>query len=674
MIPRYLARELAAMSKPSLWAIPDGPVEVVFDPLPDGTEQVLVTDSRPTIFSAYMWRLYVEYPLTPTKISHHLGTARLTNNSHMKLLNAVMWDCHDAYNAEVDLEEICKMNYEMTNAYYNDFTTQLEHEVSTISILDLIEVVNQPQIAEAIAAITGSPASIGHAHTVAETVLNDSSTLPHNPISASVRSNLVSMAQVKQCLIARGAVTEIDSRYFAEAIPSSFLSGMTTMIESMMESRSSTKAAAYKEKPIKDSEYFNRRLQLLAATVQQVEYVCNSTTENAGHTTVLPGDCGSTRYVRWTVKARDLESLNGKYYMSDRGLALVGPHSRELIGTTIQMRSPLRCMHESPQAVCAVCYGDLALSLPRGTNIGHVASVEYGEGVTQKMLSIKHVDFASGIRKVILGPYEREFLAPGHVLGGIRLLPKHNDAKILLSVAPADAEQLSELQFVKEDVTELPVGRVSEISEFYMTLIKPDGGKETVSLNVESGGSRAHFTHAMLAHIQQHGYSLSDTGRYLISLDGFDREQSIFELPNRDENILDYLDSVIQFISSTDEKNTSAPEGRRRMLKHCRSVEEALLSFHELTSAKMAINVVHLEILIYATLIRSGKERDYRLPQVGNALQFGRLLRILENRSLGAALAFEKHSNLMTEPTTYTNKLRTDHPLDDLVVPRGAVH
>lgn len=670
MTLRLSARELAAMDKPTLWAIQDGPLEVEFDPLPDGTPQILLTDSRPTIFSAYMWQLYVEYPRTPTRIAHHLGWERITNKSHMKLMNAVMWDCYDAYQGEVDMEDICRLLYGMTNAYYNDFTTKLEAEVSTISIEELFDAVEEPRVAEAIAGITGSPATIDHAYSVAMEVWEDPEAIPTNPISASLRSKLVSPSQVKQCLVARGRVTDIDSHFFNEAIPDSFLSGMNALFESMIESRSSTKAAAYKEKPIQDSEYFNRRLQLLAATVEEVKYVVDQA--GTSPLQIEPGDCGSQRYVRWTVKAKDLEALDGKYYKTEEGLKLITAKSRDLIGKTILFRSPLLCNHPTPQSVCATCYGDLAFSLPRGTNIGHVAAVEYGERVTQQMLGIKHVDFATGMRRIILGPYEKEFLEPASDSRGLKLLNKYKNFGITISIAPGDADQLNEINFVK-DVTTLPVGRISEVSEILMTLTDAKGERETVSLNVEVSGKKAHLTHALLAHIQLHGYTLSDSGRYVIDLVGFDREQALFEVPNRDENILDYLNSIIQFISSTDEKSSSQEEAAsRRMLKGCHSIEEALIAFHDLTSAKMLVNIVHLEILVYATTVRSLTARDYRLPYPDNALVFGQLSRIIGSRSLAAAMAFEKHSSLLLDPATYTNRTRPEHPLDDLLVPRKA--
>lgn len=688
MIARYNARELAAVSKDALWDLPDDPVvEVVFDPLPDGAPQILLTDIRTTRFSAYFWELYNEHPKTPAKISHHIDKVRINPTMHLTLLNRVLWDCHDAYHGEVNMEELERRLYEAFNAYYNDYSTRLEHEVTTFSIDDFLEVLEEPRIALAIENITGSPASIEHAYRVADEVIKgDYTALATNPIAQAVRSDLIKMNQVKQTLIARGRVTDIDSHFFPEAIPSSFFSGMNSMLESMMESRSSTKAMAYKEKPIQDSEYFNRKLQLMGATVQEIDYACRDMGSEAPGSLVA-GDCGSQRFIRWVVKPKDVEALDGKYYLTDEDwtsghwgheyLKTVTLSNREaLAGKVIHFRSPLLCNHPTPQSVCATCYGELALSIPRHTNIGHVAAVEYGERVTQNMLGIKHVDFATGLMRIILGSYERAYLEPASDSRGICLVPRLSPYKLWISIAPTEASQLTEINFV-EDVTMLPVGRISDISEMLLTSEDKNGERETVALNVEVSGKKAHLSHALLAHIQRNAYELSDSGRYVIDLQGFDREQTILEIPNRDENILDYLNSIIQFISSSDDAKDKSDvrgpdgrqEGRRKMLKRCRTPEEALVTFHELTSAKMLVNMVHLEILVFSTMARSIKDRDYRLPYPGNALQFGQLSRVIAGRSMSEAMAFEKHSATMNDPATYINKNRPHHPLDDLLVP-----
>jgi len=680
MTLRYLARDLADMAvndPETLWALPDGMIEVEFDPV-NGKPTVLTSTVRLTIFSAMMWRLYVEYPKTPARIEHHIRDDRYTNKTHMTLLNRVLWDCYDAYEGEVDVEYLELLAYESYNAWYNRIvaTPRIEVEVSTISIEDLIDVVEEPRIAAAIQRIddmNGSPMAISEAERVAEEVLKDRDCLIGNPVRAMINSKPGSLAQIKQCLIARGPVTDLDSRYFPEAIPSSFLSGMNSILESMQESRTTTKASAFKEKPIEDAEYFNRRLQLLAAVIEGVEYICQHTADTGIN--LLPGDCGTPHTLKWTVHPDDLKAIQGKYYYDEQGqLAVIRLNDRHLIGRTIRMRAVSMCLHEKPQSVCAVCYGDIATSLPRDTNLGQVAAVDYGEGVTQSMLAIKHVDVSSGGNTIVLSPFEAEFLEVMPEGRQLRFKPAYKKRLVSLSISPEAAQNLTELQF-EEDITRIPVSRITELTDFFLTSKDRNGDLETNALKVDMGGKSSHFSHAFLKYIKTYGYTLSDTGRYIVTLDQFDIREPLLDVPHKDENILDYLNSIIQFISSSAEsiKRASA-DGSKKMLRFAQTVEEALMAFLELSSVKLNVNLVHLEVIIYACMVRSLEQRDYRLPLPGNALQFGQLAHLIGSRSLSAALAFEKNSALLLDPATYINHYRIDHPLDDLVVPRNSMN
>ena len=66
-LPRYSARELAAMPEDQRWAMPSGEHNVVFD---DG--EVLSTREA-TIYSSYMWGFYNHCPNMPALMHHHLG-------------------------------------------------------------------------------------------------------------------------------------------------------------------------------------------------------------------------------------------------------------------------------------------------------------------------------------------------------------------------------------------------------------------------------------------------------------------------------------------------------------------------------------------------------------------------------------------------------------------------
>lgn len=91
------------------------------------------------------------------------------------------------------------------------------------------------------------------------------------------------------------------------------------------------------------------------------------------------------------------------------------------------------------------------------------------------------------------------------------------------------------------------------------------------------------------------------------------------------------------------------------------------MKLYELVSSRLKFNIVHMECLVKACMVRSISHMDYRIPIAGNATEFGRYGKIMEMRSLGAAMAFEFHSKILLSPYAFVVTKRPDHPLDALI-------
>lgn len=672
--PRYLARDLAKMSDEALVALPGGPMDVVFDDDAQGHPVILETTSRATIFSALLWEIYTRYPKTPAKPSHHIQKANLTPTTHLDILNKIFWDCVDAYPPQaVDMEELAAICYRCYNRYFNFSVYRLDQEASSVSIEDFIEVVEHPPIKAAIEAIdvaNGSNSAIRAAYVVASKALVEDKALYYNAVASRMRSEAVNTEQVMQMLIGQGIPTDIDSQYFREAIPSSYLWGANSLYEILTGSRKMAKAECYKEKPIESSEYFNRKLQLMCDVLAKIDRIA---TKGGKTPQIVKGDCHTTRTLHWAVKAKDLKALAGKYYVdkaSPTGYSIINAHDAALVGKTIEVRSILLCEEEANDCVCEVCYGQLAKSLPEGTNIGHMAAVCYGERVTQQMLGIKHVDHGKLDKPIALGAMEREWLEPVPKTRTLRFTKKAKKYRVTLSMKAEDVESIAELQFVKK-VDELPVSRISEIEDFFLSTEDEQGERTTAAMTIGGTGEKAHFTHDFLRFVRNKTITLSDSGRYLFDMDGFPADKPIFTVPTRDVNILDYLNSIVRYITSAD-PNTGKDEEKGKTLASASSIEEALVSLLELTQVKMLVNVVHLEVMIKSTMGRDPKHLDFRFPFPGNAMNFLSLAKAVRGRSLSAAFAFEGQPALLLDPATYLNEKRPNHPMDPFLVPPKA--
>lgn len=320
---RFHARELAALPKSKLWELPDENITVVFD---DGE---LICDPREVIYSTYMWGFYNYLPDTPALMSHFLGKRRVGTDTHLKIINQVRWDAFDAYGGNLDNVEMSRLSLQFINEAYNDLTEGTEAEVTTLSIFDILEVMCHPQIMEVNSNLRPTDKSIVHAHRTIERVLKDPKQLETNILARSVRSNLVKLGQVLQCVGPRGSVTDIDSNIFPYPTQSGFAKGLYRFYDSFIESRTAAKSLTFTEKPLQDTEYFNRRLQLLAATIRDI----------------YDGDCGTQEYLLHQMSVGDLEAFAGKYYLKDDGtLGTIYDNEecrQELAGKTVRIRSVL---------------------------------------------------------------------------------------------------------------------------------------------------------------------------------------------------------------------------------------------------------------------------------------------------------------------------------------------
>lgn len=645
---KFHARELAGMSDEQLWALDEGmppqsPMQVIFD---DG---VLDTTIRKTIYSAYMWGMYKTYSKAPALMHHHIGDMRMGMDVHLTLLNRVMWDAYDAYGGTLDVEEMCRQVYQSINRLYNVMTYNLEEYITTLSILDFVEVTEHPEIKEIIANTEPTSFSIeNYCYPAARKVLLSDPSLKHNGIAINVRSELVSMGQVLQTCVMRGAVADIDENIFKNPVMANFTGGLNLFHDSLIESRSAAKALSFTQEPLQEVEYFNRKMQLMAGVIQRLH----------------PGDCGSQHFLRWHVHSGDLQNIAGHYYLTEEGkLKPIRRNDKHLIGKTLQLRSTLLCVHPDPQGICATCMGELALSVPRGTNPGHFSATALGEQAAQRVLSTKHHDANSSATGKELSSYEQRFLRTEDDPNILKLSEQVKGLKVNLIISAKESTQLSDVTYV-ENVNDLQTGQITSLTEVRFSVIGADGVEEDSTIAVNVGSRHASLTHEALAYIKEKSWSLNALGNVVIDLSDWNNAWPLMELPLRHTNMLDSMKSIERFFraSTSTTETTTGPT-----LRDYKTMEEGVLALYQLVTSMLTVNLSHLEILMKSVMIRSEKHRDYRIPRVGNVYEVGAFDTTMENRSLSATMAFEKHRQVLTNVGTYLNKHRPDHPLDALM-------
>lgn len=640
------AREIFNLSTEEVWNLPDGPMQLEFE---DG---VVDTTARETIFSHYCAEFIRQYPKTPCLKRHHVAGTRMGKGTHLRLLGNCLWDCFDAYDKQLDMEELCRTAYEVTNRIYNDFTYKLKAYVTSLSVLDFLDVVHHPKIWEANRTVKPNQLSIEHTYTAIRKVLLDENELVGNQVAKTAKSGLVSMGQTLQCVGPRGYLTEIDGTFFKHPILTGFMEGIRTLHDSMIESRSAAKALLYAKDPVAESEYFNRKLQLGTSTLANL------------HLT----DCGTSDAIPMDVRASDLEAIQGKYYYTKEGLKRISIGDRHLIGTRINMRSVLKCRHPDPYGFCAVCFGELAYSVPRGTNIGHVSTTVLCEAISQNILSTKHLDTSATSGSLRISDYDLKYIREGSIENTIRLADRLEGHTVHMVLNATECPLLANVNYI-DDVRKLSVERVTELSEVKLIIDKGTEHELSTVVSVSKGSMKSSLTYEALKYIGEHGWTLVESQDYQIDLRYWDLEQPLFSLPMKHASMVDYMKSIESYFKSTKSGRRSNTKVKSS-LKDFETAEKALLGFYELVSEKLSVNIAHLETIVASAMVRDEKEFDHRLPKPFADGQVGPYTDNMFMRSGGSTMAFEKHVQFLYDVRSFMVKTRPDNPMDEVLCPR----
>lgn len=636
----YAIRDLVAMSEDDIWALDaqkDVPLEIKFD---DGS---LHTRPQPTIFSWYIWQLFRDYDKAPILCKHHIQNTRISDSTHLTYFTEATTTIFEAYNKNVDMDRIAKRIYQLTNQLYNAMVLRLESKVTSIDILDFIEIVDHPKIAKIIAEMKPNARDIDRAYELVKDVLMDPDELQGNSVAEPVKSKLVKDNQVMACTVAVGAKSDIDSNIFPKPIMSSYLTGITDLHDSMIESRSASRAQINTTGPVRDAEYFNRVEQLISSFVIGVETKDGKPIK----------DCGSTTYREYYLTASDFKDWVGKHYLDEttnvvKALKITDRH---LIDSVVKFRSIFDCKVNSRQRFCQTCYGDLYYNIPVGANLGHTGATATCKDVSQIIISTKHYDASAMGEEINYGDYELKYVKlgtdPNHILFNKRL---KNYTDVYVTIAVDEVKRLSEVMTANLDT--VSIRRISSVSEILVHYTTPMGTEEVAPIPVSMGTQHSSLSKSFLKYLKKHRWELSETGDYLISLDDWDYSDVAFVMPMKQMSMMDFFLTIEYILKSKVDKNAA----KRTIIpgiQHLKKIGDpwdGLLYLHDVVRQKFQINIAHLEIMVQALRVMNISDRDYRIPRGTEHGQVGNFKEVIGNRSLGVRLAHEHIQSLFSSP------------------------
>jgi hypothetical protein len=387
------ARDLLNKSLEDMLEMPDEKFRLVFD---DGE---LVTNTRRTIMSHAHWDVGRAYPKTPLLLHHHIGNVPLSQDLLLDVLSFYTRDVHNAYGADYDREEMWLTIYRNVNTVYNTFIVHCEEYITTSDILDYLEIFDHPEVVAANAEVRPNQNSLDDCYDRLTNTLKNSPELDHNSVVQAVKAGFVKVNQVNQIIGPRGYMTDIDSNIFEIPILSGYFEGITSLHDSMIESRGAAKALTFTKKPLRQVEYFNRKMQLSSSNVHHL----------------VMGDCRTSKYSVIPMNKNLLKCMEGKYYIADNDdLVAIRKSDTHLIGKTLKVRTALWCALRGKASVCSCCFGELAFSVPRYTNLGHICSTEMCQEGSQLVLSVKHFDGSSRVVDIDINESDARYVKAGH--------------------------------------------------------------------------------------------------------------------------------------------------------------------------------------------------------------------------------------------------------------------
>ena len=618
---------------------------------------VIEMSGRQIIISRYIWEPLTYYPEQSILSSYAFTNTSFGPTSHLKYLEKIIFDIYDSIESsgqEPNLTELGRICYLLvTNKMFNVMSVKLAPYVSTTSLSDYIEIVEHPFIKPKLIymykMVNPSPLLIEETYNFVKKCIENVELFPNNPIARAVRAGNTKVGSILQSIVARGTPTDIDSRIFAKTIKAGYLRGIHTLVDQMMDSRTSAKSLSYQSKPMQDSEYLNRKLQISSGTLVNIHRV----------------DCGTDRYIPVTIKPGFLTEFLGKRFLdeSTNQERAIRPEDTHLQGRTIKMRSVFSCIHPDPNGVCSKCIGELANSIPKYTVLGHQMSINLQGPVGQLLLSDKHfTSTAMGEGFSVAGDdlkyFRTDMLDSNLIMINPKFMPKEFKFRMM-------AHEVFGVNDITQDIDIdlLRIFRMSSISFIELSGTNDRGNLFHHDFVVSNGahGHKLSFSSDALRHIQKNGYVIHDDGSYEFDFTHYDISKPILVLPRKQVTTVDYMKGI--------EKYTRG-EGTKDMpsMVDYDNIPASLMAFHDIVSERMTINISCLETIMLAHSARDIAAKDYRLPLDKSKAQLAKYNDIMNYRSLSAKLAYQGHVKIMFSESAFNIRNRPSHPLDPILM------
>lgn len=654
----YKARELLDLDFDEINQLPDGPMSIEF------ADGILDTHWRHTLFSWHIWQVLKDFPHVQlvSDLHIHVHTDKnggyLTPSMSVDILSLITEMLHDQSPDGYDRGVRDKAIYQCSGDLYNFLVTNLTRYTTSSNIEDYLELYMHDVVTKARNDVLPNQGSIDTNYKKITDAILHSPDLSNNNVAIPARCQCVNIDPINQIIFLRGFMSDICSTVFRYPNMTGYFEGITGLEDSMKESRGAAKAMAWTDKPLKTSEYLNRKLQLAAGSVIDL----------------IPGDCKSDQFLEMLVDDKILGGIHRHYYKErpDGPLLRADKKDKSLIGKTILKRSPTMCRHRGDGASCYTCLGDISFSITEGASLGHTSVVEFVARGSQLIMSVKHYDGSSVVFAFEVNQLEKAFLRNGETDDVIRLNPTMSKFKPKLLLPIGKTKDDTGAQGIiglpaNTDKDLLHIFRLTRIVDMEVLIVKPDTGyheihKITPSMNARLGSLSKEF----VGHILETGYELTDNDKMVVDLEKWDYDLPLVKLPMRHLSTLDFLNGCESFIRSPSPSATRKDGYNGPRLTEYADVSRAVVDLFNHVNEKMNIGMHHLEVIALTMMAPGDDKMDCNLPDYEQPVRFEKFDTIMSNRSFTGVAAYKGGSQYMRSNRSFLNSKRQRHLLDTL--------
>lgn len=625
--------DILAVSYQDIWNVFNkGEYVIKYD---DGSMEE--TNYKTIVFNRYIWIPFEYYNAPIVKeysVNSIITKQYFTAEVHIKLLEAIFKGicetCHlDTFDKK---EDLLKIVYRVYNLLYVDYVNKISSYVTTIDATDFIEVVKFEEIRNAHSNLKPYPESIEQTYRDVKRLLN---TTDHkdNMFVHAYKSKSINENQANQCIGPRGFVADIDRTVFKQPIMSGFITGMSTVFDLAAESRTAAKALNASDKHIAMSEYNSRLMQILTMTVRNVEYT----------------DCGSTDYFDFLIQPNTINTLKGKYYLSQdtNTLKVITGNEKELENTIVKLRTALGCRLPDQHSLCSTCLGDISKNFKSNSNLGYTFTSFLMEKSSQSILSTKHLTHSVKANEIKLEGEALTFFSPKDDL---LYLSKNIDLTCTSIVL--DSKQVPKLM----DVLNLSHSHISleKLGEIKAVVFLTDKHEKKISttVNVQYGDRQSILTKEFLDYIRSINIFSDNKGNYIVPLQSYNIKNPIFSMPLKENNIINFVIKLASMVETNVDKVKDPYDKLDMIYSHIMK--------------QFSINLSILEVIVYATTVYNQQQDDYSLGRNSATATTENMSMLNRFRSLSALFSTNDQENAIFKSNlaTFYNNRRINHEMD----------